>query len=112
MKRTPNQRDTEEIKEIWQGIDLWRIERRLTPEELAHRAEFPLERLRRGLKGEPEPIRDKLYDFALALNLSSGREGRFYEETTDTLSYEELKAIITSPLHPRQATLWDDWKRR
>ena len=109
MRSIPQQGDIQERKLIWQGIDWWRIKRGLTPQELARRAEFPLESLRKGLQGEPEPIRDKLINFADALSISSGREGKHYEDTIETLSYHELVEIITAPLRrPSQISLWDD----
>lgn len=108
MKRVIIQTDIEETIQIWQGIHWWMDKGGLTPSQLAARAEYPLDRLQRGLRGEPEPIRYKLFDFAHALNIPSGREGRFYEETIETLSYEELKEAIIGPVRPRQGRLWDE----
>jgi len=108
MRKTPTQTDIEERREIWRGLLWWTNYRGLTPKELAHRAGYPQDRLERGLGGEPEPIMHKLLDFVYALNIPSGREGRFYEETIETLSYDELKEVITRPLRPRQGNFWDD----
>jgi len=107
MKRIPSQTDIEERIEIWQGIRWWMDKRGLTPRKLAHLTNYPQDRLERGIKGEPEPIRHALPRFANALNLSSGREGRFYEETIETLSDDELKDVFTKPLRPRQSSFWD-----
>lgn len=108
MRKTVSQTDIEEIRKIWQGIYWWMNKRGLTPKELAHRTKYRQDRLERGIRGEPEPIRHALRDFAYALNLPSGREGRFYEETIETLSDAELVEIITSPVRPRQGKLWDE----
>ena len=107
MRRTTSQADIKERKEIWRGIRLLMEKQELTPRELAQRTKYPQDRLERGIRGEPEPIMHALGDFVDAFNLRSSRVGRFYEETTEVLSEEELKALLKPP-PPRQRKLWDD----
>ena len=107
MRRTYGQGDNEEIKEIWQGIALWMVIKGITPQELAKRTQYPQNLIERGIRGEPEPIRHKVGDFAEALNLSSSREGRFCEETLDSLPYEEIVRLLTSPLRTHRKKFWD-----
>ena len=106
MRKTPSQTDIEERKGIWQGIRWWMNYRGLTPRELAQRTKYPQDRLERGIRGEPEPIKHALLDFVYALNPPSGR-GKFYEEGYDILTDDELKALLKPP-PPRQGNFWDD----
>jgi len=117
MRRQTSQAEIEETKKIWQGIrrraEEWAEKRGLTHAELlaelARRVGYPEDRLKNGFRGAPEPVIYKLRDFAEAFNLSSGREGRSYEETIDALSDEELKRLFKlEELEERQGRLWED----
>jgi hypothetical protein len=106
MIRRPTEDDINERKDIWKAIR-WRMnERRITPQELARRARYSQDLIERGISGEPVPIRHALRSFVEAFGL---REGRFYEETADSLTDDVCKKLLKPPsaMPPRQGNFWD-----
>ena len=103
MRTTPNEDDINERKEIWQGIRWWMQKLGLTPSELAFRASFSVDFIKRGIGGEPVPIRHALRNFVEAFGLKSARQ-KGYEDTADVLTDDEYKQLL-KPL--RQDDLWN-----
>ena len=106
MRKIPSQSDMEERREIWQGIRCWMNYKGVTPKELAQQTKYPKDRLERGIRGEPEPIKHALLDFVYALNPPSAR-GKFYEEGYEILTEDEFKDCLKPP-SPQQRSFWDD----
>ncbi|MBI4285206.1 MAG: hypothetical protein HY670_04800 [Chloroflexi bacterium] len=97
------------IRDIWQYILDRMRERRITPERLSSLTGYPVDRIRRGIKGEPVEITDDfLRECVMAFGLTSGRT-RSYEETVDTLSFDECVNMLKPPpaMPPRQGNFWD-----
>ena len=97
------------IHSIWQAIR-WRMnERRITPEELALKTGYSKDHVERGLVGEPIPITKMFLNrAAMAFGLTSGR-AKYYEDTTEILTYEELVDLIMPKpaMPPRQGDFWN-----
>lgn len=109
MQKSTDQGETMKRKRIWRGIHWWMKKRGVTPGELADQTNVLLSLIQAGLKGEPMPVSLYLRRFALALALTSGRGGRFYEdETTDNLSDEEIERLFIDEPDDDQPNLWSD----
>ncbi len=109
MRTMPNQAQITKRKDDWQKIR-WRMnERRITPEELAHKTQYSPDLIERGVRGEPIPITDDfIHKCVMAFNLTSSRI-KYFEETVYDLPYDECIEIIGPPsaMPPRQGNFWN-----
>jgi hypothetical protein len=109
MEKITNQEIINERKKVWQLIRFRMNERRITPKILAERTLYSQEHIERGIGGEAIPITTGfLCACIMSFNLTSGRT-KYYEETVETLPYNELIALLAPPpvMPPRQGNFWD-----
>jgi len=111
MIRQPTEHDLKERVEIWGYVRDWMKKLGISPMQLAQRTGLSPDSIRRGLRGEPEPIMHKLQELFDAFGLKSTRQKSF-EDTSDILSDDEYKEGLKSPpaMPPHQGSLFDDWE--
>lgn len=102
MRLIDIQRHNEKTLLFWQAV-AWRLERSLvTPRQVADAIGHSEDYVRKGLAGEPKPVRIYLRPLCELFNVSSYREGRSYEDTVDALSDEELEEYFTRPVRSKR----------
>ena len=110
IRITPNQDEINHRKVLWQTI-LWRMNvHKIDPQKLADLTPYPQDLIERGISGEPVPITFPFLCACVeAFGIPSGR-GKYYEETIETRSYNELEELLKPPpaMPPRQGTFWDE----
>lgn len=104
-----NQEQSNEIKNIWQGICWWMNNKGIPPAELSRLTGFPQARIEMGIRGELErPSSDFVHACVDVFGLRNARN-RSFEDTADILTDEECISLLTAPLRekPRQGNFWD-----
>lgn len=109
IRRQPTEHDLNERIEIWGYVSYWKRKLGLSVMQLAQRIGLSPDSIRRGLRGEPEPIMHKLQELFDAFGRKSTRQKSF-EDTSDILSEDEYKEGLKPPpaTPPHQGSLFDD----